>query len=303
VKLSDSAADESAALGARRHARRPSGPGSPIPALHRPQEIFNRLFQPYGGAGVEEVRARLKREASILDLMLDHSRGLKNRLGREDQGKVEEYLESVRAVEQRVERYAAAAEPSAEGGRNDAAFRLAGHLLAFRTLDGRRPDRETVAGALREWNRRNRPPLEDGELTGCLRSAGRNGSPRPDRLVVDRESARRRLESALAGGGPAAALADADLMKAVAVLRRNGDAGYDGCRERLESAGAPPADLDARLAEAAAETDAADTSAFRARPSPAANPLAAPDRRQGLYAPAGARRAPGRGPTGGGAGP
>ena len=80
------------------------GPGSPIPALHRPQEIFNRLFQPYGGAGVEEVRARLKREASILDLMLENSRGLRNRLGREDQGKMEEYLESVRAVEQRVER-------------------------------------------------------------------------------------------------------------------------------------------------------------------------------------------------------
>ena len=80
------------------------GPGSPIPSLHRPQEIFNRLFDPYAGDGVETVRARLKREASILDAMLDHSRSLKSRLGREDQHKMDEYLESVRAIEHRVER-------------------------------------------------------------------------------------------------------------------------------------------------------------------------------------------------------
>ncbi len=80
------------------------GPGQPIPSLHKPQDIFNRLFNPYAGQGVEQVRAGLKREASILDLMVDHSRDLQNRLGREDQQKMEEYLESIRAIEQRVER-------------------------------------------------------------------------------------------------------------------------------------------------------------------------------------------------------
>ena len=35
---------------------------------------------------------------------MDQSRSLKNRLGREDQGKVDEYLESIRALEHRVER-------------------------------------------------------------------------------------------------------------------------------------------------------------------------------------------------------
>ena len=44
------------------------GPGRPIPSMHRPQEIFNRLFKPYAGRGVEQVRADLKREASVLDL-------------------------------------------------------------------------------------------------------------------------------------------------------------------------------------------------------------------------------------------
>ena len=80
------------------------GPGRPIPSLHKPQEIFNRLFNPYTGRGIEQVRAGLKREASILDLLLEHSRSFKKRLGKEDQGKVEEYIDAVRAVEQRVER-------------------------------------------------------------------------------------------------------------------------------------------------------------------------------------------------------
>jgi hypothetical protein len=80
------------------------GPGRPIPSMHKPQEIFNRLFAPYAGKGVDQVRAGLKREASILDLIMDHSRSLKGKLGNEDQGKMDEYLESIRSLEQRVER-------------------------------------------------------------------------------------------------------------------------------------------------------------------------------------------------------
>ena len=80
------------------------GPGRPIPSMHRPQEIFNRFFTPYAGKTVEEVRAQLKRDASVLDLMMDQSKSLNNRLGQADQRKMDEYLESVRALEQRVER-------------------------------------------------------------------------------------------------------------------------------------------------------------------------------------------------------
>lgn len=80
------------------------GPGRPIPSMHRPQEIFNRLFQPYAGQSVNQVRARLKRDASVLDLMLENSQDLHGRLGSEDQRKMDEYLESIRALEQRVER-------------------------------------------------------------------------------------------------------------------------------------------------------------------------------------------------------
>jgi hypothetical protein len=80
------------------------GPGRPIPSMEKPQEIFSRLFDPYGNKTIEQVRSGLKREASILDLVMDQSKSLKGRLGKEDQGKVEEYLDSVRSLEQRVER-------------------------------------------------------------------------------------------------------------------------------------------------------------------------------------------------------
>ncbi len=80
------------------------GPGRPIPSLHKPQEIFNRLFRPYAGKSIEDVRAELKREASILDLMLEQAKSLNARLGRSDQRKMDEYLESIRALERRVER-------------------------------------------------------------------------------------------------------------------------------------------------------------------------------------------------------
>ena len=80
------------------------GPGRPIPSMHKPQEIFNRLFKPYAGKGVDQVRASLKRESSVLDLMLEDAHRLKRKIGKTDQSKIEEYLDSLRALEKRVER-------------------------------------------------------------------------------------------------------------------------------------------------------------------------------------------------------
>ncbi|GDY18789.1 hypothetical protein LBMAG56_01340 [Verrucomicrobiota bacterium] len=80
------------------------GPGRPIPALQKPQEIFNRMFQPYGTTSVEQIRARLKRDASVLDLMLEQSKSLNRRLGKADQTKMGEYLDAVRSIEKSVER-------------------------------------------------------------------------------------------------------------------------------------------------------------------------------------------------------
>ncbi|MFK7790890.1 MAG: DUF1552 domain-containing protein, partial [Phycisphaeraceae bacterium] len=69
-----------------------------------PDDIFSRMFNPYGDKGIDQVRAGLKRDASILDLMMDHSKSFHSRLGTEDQQKMDEYLESVREIEKRVVR-------------------------------------------------------------------------------------------------------------------------------------------------------------------------------------------------------
>ena len=80
------------------------GPGRPIPSLHKPREIFRRLFRPFAGQDVSRVRGDLDQKASVLDVVLEESRSLQNRLGRIDQAKLEEYLQSVREVEKRVQR-------------------------------------------------------------------------------------------------------------------------------------------------------------------------------------------------------
>jgi hypothetical protein len=75
--------------------------GRPIPALAKPQQIFDRLF----GAGDGEMaaqRRRLENSGSMLDSILEHARAMKGRLGKQDQRKLGEYLASVRAIEQRV---------------------------------------------------------------------------------------------------------------------------------------------------------------------------------------------------------
>lgn len=77
--------------------------GHPIPAMNSPRTIFDRLFGA-GGDNLDEQRRRLGSSVSLLDRVLDQSRALRRDLGAEDQVKLDEYLESVRQVEQRVER-------------------------------------------------------------------------------------------------------------------------------------------------------------------------------------------------------
>jgi len=77
--------------------------GRPIPALHQPQQIFDRFF----GAGDADLIAkgrRLRSASGMLDRVLEDSRSLRGRLGNQDRDKFDEYLESVRQIEQRVER-------------------------------------------------------------------------------------------------------------------------------------------------------------------------------------------------------
>ena len=77
--------------------------GRPIPALSSPGQIFDRMFG-VGDATSKAKRRLLENTGSILDLVLENSRSMKNRLGKQDQRKLDEYLSSVRDIEERVER-------------------------------------------------------------------------------------------------------------------------------------------------------------------------------------------------------
>ncbi len=77
--------------------------GRPLPALHQPQQIFDRFFGT-GDADTIAERRKLKSASSMLDLVLEDSRSLRNRLGNQDREKLDEYLASVRQIEQGVER-------------------------------------------------------------------------------------------------------------------------------------------------------------------------------------------------------
>lgn len=77
--------------------------GQPIPGEDNLRRGFNRMF---GGTAESEkaARAALQQKKSMLDLVLDHSRQVSTKLGQSDQKKLDEYLNSVREIERRVER-------------------------------------------------------------------------------------------------------------------------------------------------------------------------------------------------------
>ena len=77
--------------------------GQPVPSLHQPRIVFDRLFGVDDGS-VEARRQELNQSGSMLDLVLDHSKSLRRQLGKLDQHKFDEYLQSVRQIEQRVQR-------------------------------------------------------------------------------------------------------------------------------------------------------------------------------------------------------
>ncbi len=77
--------------------------GVPLPAEDNPRNIFDRLFGEEQG-GVAAQRIRLNKRRSVLDAVLDDAKSLRRDLGADDQTKLDEYLHSVRDVEQRTER-------------------------------------------------------------------------------------------------------------------------------------------------------------------------------------------------------
>ena len=70
-----------------------------------PKAVFERMF----GGGVEDAKARARRNfyrQSILDVVTDDAAKLRTKLGGSDRRKLDEYFQSVREIEQRIERAA-----------------------------------------------------------------------------------------------------------------------------------------------------------------------------------------------------
>jgi len=76
---------------------------TPVAKEINPRFVFDRLFGEKDANGRAGRRKRvLDERRSLLDLALEDARRLRGRVGRDDQVKLDEYLDSVRAVEKRI---------------------------------------------------------------------------------------------------------------------------------------------------------------------------------------------------------
>jgi hypothetical protein len=79
-----------------------SSPTTPLPSEGDPRVVFERLFG--DGGTPEQRRAELRKNASILDWVMKDMSGMRTKLGSGDRTKLNEYLDSVREVERRIQR-------------------------------------------------------------------------------------------------------------------------------------------------------------------------------------------------------
>lgn len=81
---------------------------TPVPKINNPRLIFERLFS----TGNDADRARRERNRrSILDFAREDAASLQNDLGANDRRRLDEYLTSIRDIEERIERAARLPEP------------------------------------------------------------------------------------------------------------------------------------------------------------------------------------------------
>ncbi len=79
-----------------------SSPTTPLPMENNPRVVFERLFG--DGGTVDERRAAMRRDQSILDSVTDDMARLVGSLGASDRARVDQYVDSVREMERRIQR-------------------------------------------------------------------------------------------------------------------------------------------------------------------------------------------------------
>jgi hypothetical protein len=76
----------------------------PLPMEYNPRAVFEKLFGDSGSTERAAREARLRQHKSILDSVTEKLAGLKRGLGPQDQVKVDEYAESIRDIERRIQK-------------------------------------------------------------------------------------------------------------------------------------------------------------------------------------------------------
>ena len=77
-------------------------PTEPLPMEINPRVVFERLFGRPGTA--EQRRAQMRTDGSVLDSLKDEVTDLEGGLGPKDRNRLNDYLENVREIEQRIQR-------------------------------------------------------------------------------------------------------------------------------------------------------------------------------------------------------
>jgi Protein of unknown function (DUF1552) len=78
-------------------------PNLPMPRIIDPRAAFERMFGPRDENGKPLPQPSRADDKSLLDAALDDARDLRRKLGKGDQQKLDEYLDSVRGVESRID--------------------------------------------------------------------------------------------------------------------------------------------------------------------------------------------------------
>jgi Protein of unknown function (DUF1552) len=79
-------------------------PTQPLPMEYNPRAVFERLFGDSGSTERAAREERLRQQKSILDSVTEKLASLKRELGPQDRVKVDEYTESIRDVERRIQK-------------------------------------------------------------------------------------------------------------------------------------------------------------------------------------------------------
>ena len=80
-----------------------AGPATPMSKETNPRLVFERLFGGDTGKDKHAADQRTVLRKSLLDFVSEDAKRLQNRLGRNDQDKLAEYLSAVRSIERRIE--------------------------------------------------------------------------------------------------------------------------------------------------------------------------------------------------------